>query len=128
MLQGRIVALVRGGTDPKGCRAAVGVHRDTFRQWVQRGTRKPQSRGGPFVHALAQPEALLETVLVQQVVAEAQTNGRMALASLKRRYPERWRKATRPGHTGPHGGPVEHRILWDLGPEPIPVTAVSSAN
>ena len=42
---------------------------------------------------------------------------------LERRYP-----ATRLGHTGPGGGPVEHRIVWDVGPAPIPVTAVPSAN
>jgi hypothetical protein len=47
---------------------------------------------------------------------------------LKRRYPEGWREATRLGHTGPGGGPVEHRILWDMGPPPIPVPAVPSAN
>ena len=47
---------------------------------------------------------------------------------LERRYPERWRKATRLGHTGPGGGPVEHRILWDVGSPPVPVTAVPSAN
>ena len=47
---------------------------------------------------------------------------------LERRYPERWRKATRLGHTGPGGGPVEHRILWDVGPAPIPVTEVPSAS
>ena len=128
MLQGRIVALVRGGTYPKVAAAAVGVHRDTFRQWVQRGTLKPQSREGRFVRALAQAEALLETALVRQVVAEAQTNARMALAYLERRYPERWRKTTRLGHTGPGGGPVEHRIVWDVGLARIPVTAVSSAN
>jgi len=43
---------------------------------------KPHSREGRFVHALAQAQALLETALMQQVVAEAQTNGRMALAYL----------------------------------------------
>ena len=47
---------------------------------------------------------------------------------LERRYPERWRKATRLGHTGPGGGPVEHRILWDVGPASIPVTEVPSAS
>jgi hypothetical protein len=47
---------------------------------------------------------------------------------LERRYPERWGKATRLGHTGPGGGPVEHRILWDVGSPPVPVTAVPSAN
>jgi hypothetical protein len=38
---------------------------------------------------------------------------------LERRYPERWRKATRLGHTGPGGGPVEHGILWDVRPASI---------
>jgi hypothetical protein len=98
MLQGRIVALVRGGTYPDVAAAAVGVPRDTFRQWVRRGTLKPQSREGRFVHALAEAQALIETVLVRRVVAEAQTNGRMALEYLERRYPERWRKTTRLGH------------------------------
>jgi hypothetical protein len=54
MLQGRIVALVRGGTSPEVA-AAVGVPRDTFRQWVQRGTLTPQSRERRFVHALDVP-------------------------------------------------------------------------
>jgi hypothetical protein len=37
---------------------------------------------------------------------------------LERRYPERWGKATRLGHTGPGGGPVEHRFCgtWDRYP------------
>ena len=42
---------------------------------------------------------------------------------LERRYP-----ATRLGHKGPGGGPVEHRILWDVGPASIPVTEVPNAS
>jgi hypothetical protein len=118
-LQGRIVALVRTGTCPQVAAAAVGVNRRTFRKWVERGGLKPGSREGRFVRALAEAEALLETVLVQQVVAEAKTNARMALKYLERRHPERWRKTTGLEHTGPGGGPVEHRIVWDMGPKPI---------
>jgi hypothetical protein len=58
---------------------------------VERGGLKPGSREGRFVRALAEAQALLETVLVQQVVAEAKTNARIALMYLERRHPERWR-------------------------------------
>ena len=53
---------------------------------------------------MTRPSRLL-IVLVQPVVAEAQTNARMALAYLERCYPERWRKARRLGHTGAGGVP-----------------------
>jgi hypothetical protein len=30
-------------------------------------------------------------------------------------------------HTGPGGGPVEHRIVWDMGPRPIETTVLPAA-
>jgi hypothetical protein len=93
-LQGRIVALVRAGTCPQVAAAAVGVNRRTFRKWLERGGLKPGSREGQFVRALAEAEALLETLLVQQVVAQAKADAKMALKYLERRHPDRWRKAT----------------------------------
>jgi hypothetical protein len=48
----------------------------------------------------------------------------MALKFLERRHPDRWRRATALEHTGPGGGPVEHRIVWGMGPRPIETTAV----
>jgi transposase len=124
-LQGRIVALVRGGTYPHVAAATVGIERHTFRQWLERGAQKPRSREGRFVRALAEAEGLLETVLVQGIVAEARKDPEMALKFLERRHPDRWRRATALEHTGPGGGPVEHRILWDMGPRPIETTATS---
>ena len=52
----------------------------------------------------------------------------MALKYLVRRHPDRWRKAAALEHTGPGGGPMEHRIVWDLGPKPIETTALLTAN
>jgi hypothetical protein len=118
-LQDRIVALVGAGTCPQVAAAAVGVNYGTFRKWVERGGLQPGSREGRFVRALAEAEALLETLLVQQVVAQAKADAKMALQYLERRHPDRWRKATMLEHTAPGGGPVEHRIVWDLGPKPI---------
>jgi hypothetical protein len=93
-LQGRIVALVRAGAYPDVAAAAVGVNLRTFRKWVEHGGLKPGSREGRFVRALAEAEALLETLLVQQVVAQAKVDAKMALKYLERRHPDRWRKAT----------------------------------
>ena len=127
-LQGRIVALVRAGTCPEVAAAAVGVNYRTFRKWVERGGLKPGSREGRFVRALTEAEALLETPLVQQVVAHAKVDAKMALKYLERRHPDRWRKATTFEHTGPAGGPVEHRIVWDMGPKPIETKALPTRN
>ena len=77
-LQGRIVALVRAGTCPQVAAAAVGVNRRTFRKWVERGGLKPGSREGRFVLALTEAEALLETLLVQRVVAQAKADAKEA--------------------------------------------------
>jgi hypothetical protein len=57
--------------------AAVGINRPTFRKWVERGGLKPGSREDRFVRALAQAEALLETLLVHQVVAQAKADAKM---------------------------------------------------
>jgi hypothetical protein len=92
------------------------------------GGLKPGSREGRFVRALAEAEALLEIQLVQQVVAQAKADAKMALKYLERRHPDRWRKATALAHTGPGGGPVEHRIVWDLRPKPIETTALPAAD
>jgi hypothetical protein len=88
------------------------------------GRRKPGSREGRFVLALTEAEALLETLLVQRVVAQAKVDAKMALKYLERRHPDRWRKATMLEHTTPRSGPVEHRIVWDMGPKPIETTAL----
>ena len=122
------MALVRAGTCPQVAAAAVGVNRRTFRKWVERGGLKPGSREGRFVRALTEAEALLETPLVQQEVAQAKVDAKMALKYLERRHPDRWRKATTFEHTGPAGGPVEHRIVWDMGPKPIETTALPTRN
>jgi hypothetical protein len=119
---------VRAGTCLEVAAAAVGVNYRTFRRWVERGGLKPGSREGRFVRALAEAEALLETLLVQQVVAHAKVDAKMALRYLERRHPDRWRKATTFEHTGPAGGPVEHRIVWDMGPKPIETTALPTRN
>jgi hypothetical protein len=71
---------------------------------------------------MAEAAGLLETVLVQTIVAAARKDPEIALKFLERRHPERWRPKTALEHTGPGGGPVEHRIVWDMGPRPIDVT------
>jgi hypothetical protein len=53
--------------------------------------------------------------------AAARKDPEIALKFLERRHPERWRPKTALEHTGPGGGPVEHRIVWDMGPRPIDV-------
>jgi hypothetical protein len=75
------------------------------------------------IRALAEASGKLEILLGGVIVQEAKTDARIALEFLEQRHPQRWRKTTGLEHTGPAGGPVEHRIIWDIGQPPIETTA-----
>jgi hypothetical protein len=89
-LQQRIVDLVRSGTYPEVTAHTVGIRKNTWSMWLERGVQKPNSREGRFLRAMAEAAGLLETVLVQTIVAAARKDPEIALKFLERRHPERW--------------------------------------
>ena len=102
--------------------AFVGIHKDSYHEWLHRGaTEKARVNGGengkkvrlrekPYVdfsdaisHALAESEVRDVALLTKAGL----NDWRAIVAKLERRYPERWGLKGRLEVTGAGGGPVE---------------------
>lgn len=94
----RLAALIRLGTPVDVSAHAVGIHRDTFYEWMARGERDgPANRPHrEFRAVIVQAQAQAEATLVARISKAAKSGSWSAAAwLLERGHPERWGKPER---------------------------------
>ncbi len=104
-LQERICQIIRSGNYRVTACQAVGIHPDTFNDWMKK-KRQPYLR---FSEAVRAAEADCERVLVQIVLGEAieKKNWKAALEMLSRKFPANWARKQWSGDMDADGKPTE---------------------
>jgi hypothetical protein len=114
--QSKIVGLIRAGNTFEGAALASGIHPATFYSWREKG-QHDQEEGVTSIYSefyevtqIAVGES--EAILVKYARSAAEKDGRIAIAMLERRFPDRWtQKHKVEGDVNvTHGGRVTHQI------------------
>lgn len=82
---------------------ALGIHHQTFYNWMERGSRARRGLFFEFFEAITQARGLGEVNLLQTVNKSAETDWRAAVWLLTVRRPETYRPPTRLEHSGKDG-------------------------
>jgi len=124
-VQENLITAILGGSYLETAVAFVGIHKDTFYDWLRRADaertrvnggengRKVRQKEKPYVefsdavlHALAQAEVSM----VAKITVAGNEDWRALFALLERRYPGRWGRRDALEVTGPNKGPVEVEV------------------
>lgn len=108
----QLVAVLEKGVYLETAAAYVGVHKDTFYDWLKRGRRDitagRRSLYREVVEAVEKAMAKFEVDGIDRLAVEEQWQA--TAWRLERRFPDRYGRRTRLEHTGDGGGPVQMRI------------------
>lgn len=88
-LQNKIIELLRKGNYRNVVCNAVGIHEDTFYEWIKKGEQgiKPYSE---FTELVKKVESEFEIELLNNILEMTKNDPKYALEILSRKYPERW--------------------------------------
>jgi len=107
----RFIALVRAGNYGTCAAAAIGIKRQVFYRWLERGAAdEAAGRNTIFARfntAYAQASAEAEAGCVATIRRASTDNWTAAAWLLERKFPDRWSRKERMEVSGPGGGPVE---------------------
>lgn len=116
-VQGEICRYIRQGVPQKTAANRAGVSESVFYKWKTRGNKAKSGRYFQFVEALKRANVDAEVSLVLQVRTAAKGDWRAAMAILRQRFPENWRKEAKTTVTvqGPSGdGAVPLKLVGQL--------------
>lgn len=105
-------ALSRGNYRTVACSLAD-VADNTFWRWMNRGEAEGEGPHYEFLLAVLKAEAQSESDIVGHVVSAVPDDWRAGIEILQRRHPDRWSKRTQNEVSGPGGGPVELRVVYE---------------
>ena len=95
--QSTLLEYIRNGNHIRVACRAVGIHPNTYVQWVRWAEYKDRRNPNPpppelieFIDKVREAEAACEAEIVKNVRAEAMDDAEIGLKFLSRRYPERW--------------------------------------
>jgi len=113
--QAEIVRLLRAGNYVETVCAYVGIHLDTFYEWMRRGRRswKIDAIYSDFSEAVNRARSSVEAESVARI-RKAAADGDLHSDKwfLQHAYPDRWGRVQRKvEHTGEGGGPVTIRVI-----------------
>lgn len=110
-LQAEICEHLEAGNYLETAAAAVGVHKSTVYDWMDKGADEEEGPHADFLAAVDLARALAEIHDVAQVRARVD-NWQAHMTLLERRSPDRWGRKQRIDHAGHDGGPVEIRLAY----------------
>ena len=129
-LQEEIVKVIKSGNYIETACAYVGIHKDSYYEWLKRGAREkerlrknPRARikksEQPFVEFSDAVEKALAHAEVRDVAIigkAAEENWQAAAWRLERKFPNKWGRKQTIEHQGKDGGPIEtsHTEQLDL--------------
>lgn len=104
-----IVKSISAGVAIRTACRACGVGDSTYRGWLERANDEdePDDRFRRFRDAIARAEHDLQSTSV--AVIRRDDDWRAHSDFLRRRFPNEWSEKVVEEHTGPGGGPIEHR-------------------
>lgn len=85
----------------------------TFWKWMNRGEAEGEGPYYEFLMAVLRVEAESENAIVGHVRHAVPNDWRAGIELLQRRHPDRWSKRTQNEVSGPNGGPVELRVVYE---------------
>lgn len=105
----KILGLIRAGNYVHIACAAVGIHKDTYYGWRERG-KKGEEPYASFLHDLELAEAECEVLIVAEqrkaITSSDIQKSTAAMTFLDRRFRDRWGRKDRVEVTGQGGGPL----------------------
>lgn len=120
-----IVAALRVGNYRQTACQLAGIPYQTFWRWMHRGEEEGVGEYYDFLNAVMQAEAESESGIVQQVRTQVPKDWRAGIELLQRRHPDRWSVRTEQEISGPGGGPVELKVVYEDEVAPVEAEIVS---
>ena len=85
-----ICTAIREGNYREVAAEFAGVPKRTFRHWLARGRREPETVYGQLLHAVIEAERAAEIKMLEHVFRAAASDPKHAQWFLERKFPERW--------------------------------------
>lgn len=121
-LQKQICDLLEAGNFVETVCDFVGIHKDTFYEWVNRGERgwKADMDGGYVGFSDAVKKAI-STVEMDTLtdLRRGPLNWQAKAWWLERRHPDKWGNRQKVVHSGPNDGPIETKDVTNLTDEQL---------
>jgi len=109
-IQAKIVNLIKAGNYNEVACQAVGIHKDTFYFWMEKGRAAKSGIYSDFSDAIENASAVSEAhylELIHKAAKEDTTKWQASAWFLERKFKKRWMRAENTIHSGDKDNPIQ---------------------